>query len=286
MKSARTLRIAGVCLAAAILGCSAANSILLQRDPPTRTETVAAVFRRTQIPTAEPKPALTRRPSGTPTVACVPPLGSAEMQAVQAEADSLIPGGTVIWFDDFTCSELGYGWGYGRENPNTRVSVSDGVLTFTTKAAGDVWDGVIRNDRNIQDRTGFLVLFRFAAGTSANLFATSGDWQADNFRRWGLEFRWDPAFHAEWNLWQGKNSTPWAVSGIALTPGTWYYLLVRIDENAGVGLKVWPKENPEETAEFQRTMDSSWKGRRWGTLFQVYDGTLELDRYWEAAFVG
>ena len=71
-----------------------------------------------------------------------------------------------------------------------------------------------------------------------------------------------------------------------LRPDAWYYLFIRLGDAGQVTMKVWEKDRPENHADFQRTMNSSWIGRRWWSLFQVYDGTLQIDRYWEAAFVG
>ncbi|MGB7538693.1 MAG: hypothetical protein WBM17_09155, partial [Anaerolineales bacterium] len=158
-----------------ILACSLVGG-LLPRKVGVSTSALSPTAEPAMTETATFTPTVTRRPSSTPTPPCVPPLGSDAMRVVQDEADTLIPGGTVIWFDDFLCSDLSYGWGMGYDNPNTKATVSDGVLTFSTRAANNVWDGIGRTEWTIQDRTGILVLFRSRENTSANLFIHTGIW--------------------------------------------------------------------------------------------------------------
>jgi hypothetical protein len=246
------------------------------------------------MPTAEPSstetailaPTATLRPSFTPTPPCVPPTGSRAMRDAQEEMDALISGSTAIWFDDFLCSDIGYGWGVGYENVNTRVTVADGVLTFRTQEVKDVWDGVGRTEWNIQDRTGILLLFRAQGGTSANFFIHTGTWQTSDFRRWGFEIRLVEQRKA---LWSGFEGTSWIDGGspeMGVKPDAWYYLFIRLGEAGQVTMKIWEKDNPARHADFLQAMGSGWTGRRWWSLFQVYDGTIQIDKYWEAAFVG
>jgi hypothetical protein len=269
-----------------VLACTVTGRLLpqpLDELTPALSTTAAPSMTETGTYT----PTVTRRPSATPTPPCVPPLGSDAMRDVQEEADSLIPGGTVIWYDDFICNDLSYGWGVGSINPNTTVTVSDGVMTFSTRETQDIWDGINRMEMSIQDGSGILVLFRFWNQTSANFFISTGTWWESDYRRWGFEIQKEPSLAGTWVGWAGITGfTNGYVPTKILVPQNWYYLLIRLEETGRVTMKLWDKEQPGNNAEFHQILDSSWTGHRWGTLFQVYDGTIQIDRYWEAAFVG
>jgi hypothetical protein len=269
-----------------ILACSSVEKII----PPAPTESPAP--QETDVPQATAteyptdRPTARPFPTATPTPPCVPAIGSDAMRTVQKEVDALLPGATVVWYDDFLCSDWNYGWGVGYQNPNTSVSISDGVLTFRTKAVKDVWDGIGRTEWNIQDRTGILVLFRSEEKTSANLFIHTGTWQTSDFRRWGFEIRLAESRKA---IWSGFEGTDWIDGGspaAGVSPDIWYYLFIGLGDAGQVTMKVWEKDQPEKHSDFYRVMGSSWTGRRWRSLFQVYDGAIQLDRYMEVAFVG
>jgi hypothetical protein len=268
-----------------VFTCTVTGRLLPQPlDEP--TPALSTTTEPAAMETATFTPTATRKTTSTPTPPCVPPLGSDYMRLVQDEADTLIPGGKVIWFDDFLCSDLGYGWGVGYQNPNTKVTVGDGVLTFSTREAKNVWDGIGRNEWNIQDRTGFLLLFRSVEKTSANIILASGTWQTPDFRRWGFEIRLAETRSA---IWSGFEGVRWIDGGSPVQnfkPNVWYYLLIRLGEAGQVTMRLWEKDRIENHADFNRVMGSGWIGRRWMVLFQVYDGTIQLDRYWEAAFDG
>jgi hypothetical protein len=276
-----SVRISIPMLTMAVMACTLTGRLLLQAESET-TPTPSPAIEPTQTET----PTVSRRPSATTTPLCVPPLGSEAMQSVQADADNLIPGSTVIWFDDFLCDNPSYGWGASYDNPNTKVTISGGVLTFGTREAGNIWDGLGRTEWNIQDRTGILVLFRSREDTIANLFISTGTWQTSDFRRWGFEIRPGESSPA---LWSGFEGTTWLNGDVPpklFQPDVWYYLLIRLGEAGDVTMKVWEKDRAGNHADFRRTMNASWTGRRWWSLFQVYDGTIQIDRYWEAAYAG
>ncbi len=267
------------------LACTVTGRLLPQ-TPKETAPALSPTTESTRTETAPQIPSVTRRPSSTPAPPCVPPLGSDAMRTVQEEADTLVPGATVTWYDDFNCSDLSYGWGVGYLNPNTKVTVIDGVLTFSTREENDVYDGIGRTESNIQDRTGILILFRFSDGAAANLFIHTGTWQTQNFRRWGMQFHYDPQLFPTWNYWKGINGMGEYFPEYVMRPDAWFYLMIRLGESGDITMKVWEKDQPENHTDFRRSVDSTWAGRRWWALFQVVNGTLELDRYWEAAFVG
>ncbi|MGB7537491.1 MAG: hypothetical protein WBM17_03025, partial [Anaerolineales bacterium] len=98
--------------------------------------------------------------------------------------------------------------------------------------------------------------------------------------------RFDESPPAFWSGWEGTTWMSGYVPANVYKPNLWYYLLIRLGDAGQVTMKVWEKDHPENHGDFQRTMNASWIGRRWWSLFQVYDGTIQIDRYWEAAFAG
>jgi hypothetical protein len=284
MPNRRRLVRIGACLAPiAVLSCSLTNSIFPGRIAATTMPAAAATAAASERQT--PDPTVTRRPTASPTPLCVPALGSEAMKVVQSEADVLIPGGAVIWFDDFLCGDLSYGWGTGDSNPTMKITVSDSIVTITARKYGEIWEGLSRAGSTLQDQTGYLVLFRSTGGTTGNLALVTGDWQTPSNRSWMLSIRSESSQWADWEGWEGTEWMNGPFPYSMLRPGAWYYYLIQLEKGGKITAMVWEKDRPENRTEFHRTFGSKWEGLKWSTLFQVYEGTIELDRYWEAAFV-
>ena len=269
-------------LAAMVLACSASDQLI--HPPQNATESAQLTAADTAAPTGTASP--TTGPTSTPRpTACVPsPAMPAALQSAQTEADSLIPGAKAIWYDDFICDELSYGWATGYVNPTLTATVSGGIVTIAAKEIPDAWDGLSRTATNLGDNKGMLVSFRYQENSLINLFIITGDWQRPNARRWGLDAIGTASPGPSWQGWEGTNWMGVDFPAKALRPGTWYYLLIRLGNAGQVTMKVWQKDNLENHADFQRNMGPNWTGRNWNPLLQVYKGMLELDEYWELAF--
>jgi hypothetical protein len=63
-----------------------------------------------------------------------------------------------------------------------------------------------------------------------------------------------------------------------------YYLLIRLGSRGDFTLSVWERDNPSNVANYRRMRDASWTGRDWWTLFQLYEGTVDLEEYAEMSF--
>ncbi|MBN1440238.1 MAG: hypothetical protein JW929_12595 [Anaerolineales bacterium] len=240
----------------------------------------------TAAETLTPPPTATRRPIFTSTPPCVALPGSEEMRAAQREADVLIPGATVTWFDDFICRQLDYGWGTGGSNPTMKISTVGGVVRIQAEEYEDIWEGLGRTQSTIRDGMGFLVRSRYEERTTANLALVTGVWRTASNHSWMLAFRYDGIQRAGWEGWEGTEWQGADSPHSMLKAGEWYYLLIRLGKLGQITAEVWGDESPESRTKIRRNMNAGWAGRDWAALFQVYAGALELDRYWEAEFSG
>ncbi|MBN2084937.1 MAG: hypothetical protein JW748_06895 [Anaerolineales bacterium] len=276
-------RVLLLCLPAAVLACSLADNFL----PPAITPPAPAAA---EIPepaamgTAERKPTATPSPTFSPTAPCVLRTGSGGLQTIQDDVDGLVPGATVVWFDDFACGTLDPGWGTGGANPTMQISVAGGVVKIHAREYKDVWEGLGRTEPSLRDGMGYLVLFRFENGTTGNLALFTGVWQTPSNRSWMLAIKYETAQIAVWEGWEGtawmSNNFPYSM----LRSGEWYYLLLRLGNAGELSARVWEKDRPDNQTEFRRNMKQGWAGLDWTALFQVYKGTIEIDRYLEVSF--
>jgi len=262
-----------------LVACTGATSTVIPTPtiPSTSTKIPTATETATLFPTNTPFP--------SPTPACPPqPDSQVTLNAAQENIATLVPDAKVTWYDNFKCEDMGYGWygweASGNNNPTTKVNVSNSIVTFSAQKVKNIWNGMGRTANSLGDQKGFLVLFRYQAKTTANLFFHTGTWQASDYRRWGLS----TMYSNEWQGWQGFNWLHSSISSKILQPDTWYYLLVMLDKRGQVTMKVWEKDDPTNRADFKKVMPSSWIGHQWGFMVQVYEGTLEMDEYQELSF--
>ncbi len=198
----------------------------------------------------------------------------------------MVPGAEVLWFDDFLCDRLDDGWGTGGSNLNMKISVSDGIVSIHTEKYNDIWEGLGRTQSSLHDDMGILALFRFKEQTIGNLALVTGTWQTPSNHSWMLELRFENTQTAGWGGWEGTRWTGGNFTPGTLRPDTWYYVLLRMGDSGKFTGKVWEKDFPDHHADFFRYVNSGWAGLHWSALFQVYEGTMDLDRYFEVSFDG
>jgi hypothetical protein len=233
-------------------------------------------------PTLPPTPSL----PPTATSRCVPqPIAPAALQSAQERVEGLVPGARVTWVNEFDCNDLDTGWNVGSSNPQMQITDDEGgMVTISTELTPNVWDGIGRTTNSLQDNSGFLVLFRYAEGTSAPMFIMSGDFLTPSARRWGLDINPDTFGTNQWDGWDGVNSIGPVYIHDVLRPDTWFYLLIRLDDHGLVTLRLWEKDDPGNSAQSLQQMPDRWVGRQWGAVFQVYVGRLDIDEYMELSF--
>jgi hypothetical protein len=228
----------------------------------------------------------TRRPSSTPTPECIIRADSKNKSEIQKEVDSLIPGADVLLFDDFQCDRLDDEWGMGGMNPKQQIVVSNGIVSIHAEKYNDLWVAIARTHSSLHDDMGILALFRFKEKTIGNPALVNVAGQISSIRSWMLELRFENTQTAGWVSWEG---TDWAGGFLppgTLRPGTWYYLLLRMGPSGKYTGKVWEKDFPEKSADFYRFVNSGWAGLHLNAALQVYEGTIDLDRYFELSFAG
>lgn len=261
-----------------LVACNSATSTII----PTPTNPSTSTTIPTATETSTPFPTNTSLPSPTP--ACPPqPDSQATLNSVQEKTAALVPGAKVIWYDNFNCEDLSYGWGLGGfANPTANVSVSNGIVTFSAQKVEDAWDGFGR-PYSLGDQKGFLVLFRYQARTEVGLFFHTGTWWKSDYRRWGLGIVIGPS-EGYWEGWYGSNSLPSYFSRKVLQPNKWYYLLDKLGKNGEVTMRVWEKDNPTNYVDSKKEMPSNSIGHKWAFLVQIGEGILEMDEYQELSF--
>jgi len=253
---------------------------------PTPTIPSTSTIIPTATETSTPFPTNTPLPTATPF--CPPhPDSQATLSSVQEKTVALVPGAKVIWYDNFNCQDLSYGWVTGTDNPTTKISISNGILTFSAQKVEKIWDGLVRTSSSLGDQKGFLVLFRYQTKTTANLFFNTGTWLTSDLRSYGLgtgRWRANRFVDGIWEVWHGDNWLPFYFSHQVLKPNMWFYLLERLDKSGQATMRVWEKDDPTNYIEFNKVMPSNGIGRQWRFIVQVYEGTLEMDEYQELSF--
>ncbi|HNN12721.1 MAG TPA: hypothetical protein PKL78_04130 [Anaerolineales bacterium] len=248
---------------------------------PPQTPTTTPVLLGTYTPTLAPTATPTNTLQPTATACVTEPNSVSTLNSVQDKTSALIPNATAIWYEDFHCNEISSGWGVAHAGPTTNISVANGVITISVQKVEGKWEGISPGSNSLEDNKGMLVLFKYTADTLANLFISTGEWQTPNYRRWGL------TTDNSSRMWVGWEGSHWLSSYFppeVLRPETWFYLTISLGDDGQVTMKIWEKDDPNNHTDFQKRMPDSWKGRNWLSLFQLYEGTLEIDEYLEFSF--
>jgi hypothetical protein len=230
-------------------------------------------------PTQISTPSFTPQPQ--PTSCLIASDSVSAIKSVPYQTIDLIPNAKVIWYNDFNCSEQSNTWGDVYVNPTTKISVSNSILTISTQKVENLWEGIGLGSNSLGDKKGMLMLFQYQAGTNVNLFVSGGDWQTPNYRRWGLTI---VNHRAWWDGWEGSIYVGSDFPPDVLRPDTPYYLMIGLNDSGNITMKVWEKDNPNNHADFQKKMPSTWIGLPWASLLQLYEGTVEVDEYLEFSF--
>jgi hypothetical protein len=84
-----------------------------------------------------------------------------------------------------------------------------------------------------------------------------------------------------WQIWDGLSFLSFPIATNVLRPDTLFYLMIRLSNDGQVTMKVWEKDNPNNYADYQDTMPGFWVGRRWAFQFQLQEGAIKIDDYFE-----
>ena len=252
---------------------------------------VALLFSACTLPGMNPLPATNTPPPGltliaapTETAGCYPePDSAAARQAGQTRIATLLPGAAVLWYDGFGCTELSDGWRAEQVHPTTQISIQDSLLTVRAQKVDQVWDGLSRSDSNLVADQGILVLFQYEAGTTAPLFIYAGNWQTDSYLRVGLIINKD--VENAWQVWQGFAFLSTPIDASLLRPDTPYYLMIRLSRDGQVIMWLWERDNPSNRASYQDRLPGLGASRPWTFQFQLQEGAIKIDEYFEFSFI-
>ena len=234
--------------------------------------------------TNTPAPGLTLIAPPAATAVCFAEADSAAArQAGQTRIATLLPDAAVLWYDGFDCPERGDGWTVEQANPTTQISILDGLLTVRAQKADQVWDGIARSSSSLVADQGILVLFQYEVGTTAPLFIYTGDWQTQSYLRAGLIINND--VENAWQVWEGFAFLSTPLDSGVLRPDTPYYLMIRLSSDGQVIMWVWERDNPSNRANYQNRLPITSVGRPWTFQFQLQEGSIKIDEYFEFSFV-
>lgn len=199
-------------------------------------------------------------------------LMSAGLAQAQRDTDELFNGDADITFrDEFDDSGLSDDW----IATTNQIDVDDSLLTID--ASSTETDALIRP--SIGEDEGVLVLFQYTNGQMDFRFE-SGEEGTQEYRRWSFTGTnaWRSAFvlgRSDYDLQQAN-----------LDENIWYYLLIRIGDDATFYTNVWERDNPVEYSfSHERTFNQDgWDNAVWDFAMHVQSGQLRIARYEELRF--
>jgi hypothetical protein len=135
----------------------------------------------------------------------------------------------VVFRDDFEGISLADDW----ISTTNQIDLGQGELTIDP--GSDETDAVIRP--SLGENEGTLVLFQYTPGVMDFRLET-GEEGTQEYRRWSF---------ASNNVWQSTftlGRSPYDLTQANLDENTWYYLLLRVGDNATFYIDVWERDNP------------------------------------------
>lgn len=220
------------------------------------------VSQATRTPSRTPAPS----PTVTPLVELSPPV-----QVVLSDI--------VVEFHDELEVTSRNRWDYYPSS--SYVEFSEGQVQLIGKS---YWETSLSPRRQISAGEAILVLFKYDPNSEFELYIDDGQWQATNYRRWGVY----AGNFFETNIFSGASGIGFNSLGGALTlsSGTWYYLLLAVDEEADFLALVWDHDNPSRQTEYRRKFDDTWTGRSWEFQIGVNKGSVYIDSFTHLSFSG
>jgi hypothetical protein len=185
---------------------------------------------------------------------------------------TLFDGDAEITFqDEFDDSALSEDW----IATTNDIEVDDGLLTID--ASSTETDAIIRP--SIGEDEGVLVLFQYTSG-QMDFRLESGEEETQDYRRWSFTGT---------NAWRSAfvlGRSPYDLQQANLNENTWYYLLIRVGDDATFYTNVWERDNPVEYSfSHERTFtQEGWDNAVWDFAMHVQKGQLRIARYEELRF--
>lgn len=260
MKKQIVLTLACVLLTVLFSGCTPTSTPVPSTSTPIPTYTTVPTTIPTLPPTRTPKP--TRTP--VPPTATIP----APDKVLEYLND------VQITYNDSFDNPLGKGWWLG----NGRIK--NGVLEFD----GKNWNGLVR-EQEFQANQGIVLDFTYTRGSVFELYMSSGDWQTDPYKRFGVYLS---GGSAQANLWQGKNGLGFnnLLGNLILQPDKTYSILMAILPDGEFLGVIWDPSEQSKSIYYREKISEKWANIRWTFSMGADRGTILFDNFREISFSG
>ena len=246
----------------ALTGCQAANNSSI----PTYVNTIST---STLEPTSTPLPTNTAQPTNTPRPTSTPVTPTATTPSSDVLAKYL-ENVRVVGYDNFNNPS---GWSDTNE-------ISNGVLKLTGFGGSD-WHGSA-NNAFFQEDKGAVISFKFTPGAFFEMFFENGQWNTDQYIRFGVYVNHGSAQAQFFN--QSKGVDPYELPGnLFLNAETWYSMFMVTGKNGDLLTVIWDPVRPNTHLRYRETVESL-KGINWIFRTQVYEGTIIYDDFEEITF--
>lgn len=243
-------------LAILLSGCAPASTPV----PPTSTFTPIPPT-DTPVPTATP----TKPPTVTPTPTIAPP----------SVATEFLTDVKVLSYDSFDNIKNWDLW------DSQTGSITDGAFELKGKS---FWAGGLVLKNRLKDGEGILLSFKLVKANAQSEFVFStGDWQTDSFRQFGIYNGKRPKA----DLFQGKNGLGGnnLHGNLTLSTDTWYNLLMVIGKNGEFLAIMWDPTSEGHSAVYNETIGEKWTGKSWDFIVKADEGeTVYVDNFSRISF--
>jgi hypothetical protein len=158
-----------------------------------------------------------------------------------------------------------------------QIRAANGLLEMTALAGSTT---LLQRAPWAREGEGMLLLLKYDSDAEFAIGIESGEWNTPGFRGVGLT--------QDWVSWARGGAT-WVerrdLTGTSSpTPGTWYYVLLAVDEDGRFLVHVWERDRPSAASEAQWHLGEDWTGLEWYLWTDTARGKLYLDRYTELSF--
>ena len=226
-------------------------------------------------PTATPTPVpFTATPEPTSTPTQTPVL----IPTLMPPVSQILEGATILFFDPF--DELSpERWKF----TDDMVKVSEGVVEIQGKSS---WaTDLIRSASEIEAGKGVIVLFKYMEGTLFSIGLLHGEWGTTESRLFGFTHPFPTGFLVD--SWQGTSELTRGASASGnfdFRSGTWYGIVIVVDQDGKMKFVVWDSENPSKQRIFRHVFSDQWYDLDWRLWVNGDKGSVYIDDYMEISF--
>jgi hypothetical protein len=289
----------------AIVAAAESTNTLTPSNTPTHTFTPSRTPTPSKTPTKKPTNTLTpsktatKKPTNTPTkTPTKKPTSTPTRTPTPKPTNRLSAIGLLnmlaLDFADTTSYTAFRDAGNGNRDGDMTTIFSEGLLNLSSRTGN--WSGLhMRGNCSSTSTTGSIYQFRYSDSNAAIAFVLNANngatWNTAKFRSWRL------IKQSKGDIWgfyyvNGKAENFIFVNSVRLTPKTWYYLFIYIDNDGRGHAHIWPASKTgryllsASALPLGATMatGNGWTNKTWCAMVEM-DGstssTLSLKTYQE-----